>query len=634
MKLKKNIFTILFFVFFLLICSNVSEAGTQKMKNLNYDVQLNQDGSMDVVETWNITVEDTNTLFKTFQKDSSKYGKITNVKVEEIKDNKEVPFTQIYTQMYHVTKGAYYALDINSSEFEIAWGVSIDSKTTKTYKISYTVTNAVSNYNDCSELYWQFLGTDNGIYVNKATGTIKLPKQVENMDNLRVWAHGPLNGEITRVANDTVKFEIDNLQTQTMLEVRIVTSENIFTKNTNVKNTNELESIINEETIWANVANEERTRTRVFYIFICIIILLISIWFLTRTIKYIKELKKAKKIKPTVELDYYRDIPDEKATPADAAFLYYYKSGGVTSNISKIFSATILDLCLKKMLSIDVIQGEKKEESIKITLNKQGNKEELDETEKIIYSQLEKIADNETNETTLKQIQNYIKEHSSKFVNALQKIEEAARKNQVQKQNFNKSLESKSSNYKGLASLYIILLIFVINIVIMNPLVIIPGALLLINGILCAILSTKYSGLTQKGVDEKEQWEGLKKYMLDFSMIKDKEVPELILWEKYLVFATVFGIADKVMKQLKIVYPQLSNEDLIGDYAYMHLIYHNNFNMINIMNSSIDTSYSSAYRAVYSSSSSGGGFGGGFSGGGGGRRWRRPEWAEDKNRKK
>ena len=165
----------------------------------------------------------------------------------------------------------------------------------------------------------------------------------------------------------------------------------------------------------------------------------------------------------------------------------------------------------------------------------------------------------------------------------------------------------------------------------MNPLVIIPGALLLINGILCAILSTKYSGLTQKGVDEKEQWEGLKKYMLDFSMIKDKEVPELILWEKYLVFATVFGIADKVMKQLKIVYPQLSNEDLIGDYAYMHLIYHNNFNMINIMNSSIDTSYSSAYRAVYSSSSSGGGFGGGFSGGGGGRRWRRPEWAEDKN---
>ena len=634
MKLKKNIFTILFFVFFLLICSNVSEAGTQKMKNLNYDVQLNQDGSMDVVETWNITVEDTNTLFKTFQKDSSKYGKITNVKVEEIKDNKEVPFTQIYTQMYHVTKGAYYALDINSSEFEIAWGVSIDSKTTKTYKISYTVTNAVSNYNDCSELYWQFLGTDNGIYVNKATGTIKLPKQVENMDNLRVWAHGPLNGEITRVANDTVKFEIDNLQTQTMLEVRIVTSENIFTTNTNVKNTNKLESIINEETIWANEANEERTRTRVFYIFICIIILLISIWFLTRTIKYIKELKKAKKIKPTVELDYYRDIPDEKATPADAAFLYYYKSGGVTSNISKIFSATILDLCLKKMLSIDVIQGEKKEESIKITLNKQGNKEELDETEKIIYSQLEKIADNETNETTLKQIQNYIKEHSSKFVNALQKIEEAARKNQVQKQNFNKSLESKSSNYKGLASLYIILLIFGINIVIMNPLVIIPGAILLINVILCAILSTKYSGLTQKGVDEKEQWEGLKKYMLDFSMIKDKEVPELILWEKYLVFATVFGIADKVMKQLKIVYPQLSNEDLIGDYAYMHLIYHNNFNMINIMNSSIDTSYSSAYRAVYSSSSSGGGFGGGFSGGGGGRRWRRPEWAEDKNRKK
>ena len=66
---------------------------------------------------------------------------------------------------------------------------------------------------------------------------------------------------------------------------------------------------------------------------------------------------------------------------------------------------------------------------------------------------------------------------------------------------------------------------------------------------------------SSKGVDEKEAWNGLKNYMEDFSMMKEKEVPELALWEKYLVFATAFGIADKVLKQLKVIKKKKSNKN-------------------------------------------------------------------------
>ena len=48
-----------------------------------------------------------------------------------------------------------------------------------------------------------------------------------------------------------------------------------------------------------------------------------------------------------------------------------------------------------------------------------------------------------------------------------------------------------------------------------------------------------------------------KKYMEDFSLLKDKEIPALIVWEKYLVYATAFKISSKVLKQLKIVYPEI-----------------------------------------------------------------------------
>ena len=108
--------------------------------------------------------------------------------------------------------------------------------------------------------------------------------------------------------------------------------------------------------------------------------------------------------------------------------------------------------------------------------------------------------------------------------------------------------------------------------------------------------------------------------MEDFSMLDKREVPELVIWEKYLVYATAFGIADKVIKQLKIVYPnfdEIMNTN-IATYTYINLMMNTNFN--SSFSNSITTSMSSAY-------SSGTGSGGGFSGGGGFGRW--PEVAAD-----
>ena len=47
---------------------------------------------------------------------------------------------------------------------------------------------------------------------------------------------------------------------------------------------------------------------------------------------------------------------------------------------------------------------------------------------------------------------------------------------------------------------------------------------------------------------------GMKKFLSDFGRFDEKELPEIILWEKYLVYAAAFGIAAKVEKamQLKI----------------------------------------------------------------------------------
>ena len=61
--------------------------------------------------------------------------------------------------------------------------------------------------------------------------------------------------------------------------------------------------------------------------------------------------------------------------------------------------------------------------------------------------------------------------------------------------------------------------------------------------------------LTAKGKEELAEVMGLKKYLEDFSLISEREISETIIWQDYMVYATLFGIADKVIKQFEKVYP-------------------------------------------------------------------------------
>ena len=51
---------------------------------------------------------------------------------------------------------------------------------------------------------------------------------------------------------------------------------------------------------------------------------------------------------------------------------------------------------------------------------------------------------------------------------------------------------------------------------------------------------------------------GLKKYLLDFSLMPEKEYFEVHMWEEYLIFAQLLGIADKVEEQFSKLYPKFS----------------------------------------------------------------------------
>ena len=628
MKTKKILITIIVMLSFLLLCSIKVEA-TLELEQLNFEAQINEDGSMNVTETWDIYISETNTLFKTFEIDNSKYSGITEVEVIEITNGTNKKFTQINEEMYHVTKDCYYALNNSNGMFEIAWGVGLDDDSdNRQYQISYKVIDTIAKYNDYSELYWKFIGDDFEIDANIVKGTIILPHNASSKDDIKIWGHTEdLNGEIYVTDLNKIEFTINDYNGGRYVEVRSLMPNDMISSTGRQYNENILDRVLEEEMEWAEEANARRERRANIVKGVAIAVGVVSLFFVYKIFRNISKLRKLdKKFKPTAKLEYFRELPYEDATPAEAIFMM---TTGIDKSFSSSFSANILDLCLNKYVSLEVMKnvGVFKSDEVKITLlDKDAST--LKQDIKLTLDFLKEVAGEEKQVTT-KQITKYLEKHLSKVDKLNDKMEKIIEAEETRNGNYNEKNHEKSNIYGGFTAIYAVLAFLVIGVIAFFvemgaenfiPVAIALIATLFINAIILGMMSYKVNVFSQKGVDEKEKWKAFKKYMEEFSLLKEKEIPSLALWEKYLVFATAFGISEKVLKQLKVVYPEITDmNSAMYNYSYIHIM--NSVDIGDCINSSV-------YSAI---GSSGSGAGGGFSGGGGGGRWPVVAVADAKN---
>lgn len=130
----------------------------------------------------------------------------------------------------------------------------------------------------------------------------------------------------------------------------------------------------------------------------------------------------------------------------------------------------------------------------------------------------------------------------------------------------------------------------------------------------------KYS---EAGQTKAREAYGFYRFLKDFTNMKDKAAMEAVLWQEYLVFGALFGIADKVAEELKEIdpglYEQSSRTENGTSYDMIQMIRY--ARMISTPVSQSAAAYA-ARRASSSTSFGGGGGhasfggGGGFSGGG------------------
>ena len=116
---------------------------------------------------------------------------------------------------------------------------------------------------------------------------------------------------------------------------------------------------------------------------------------------------------------------------------------------------------------------------------------------------------------------------------------------------------------------------------------------------------------TPEGQSEVRHLVGLRKFLDDFTLVRERETVDAVLWKEYLVYAALFGLADKVAQQLKDIDPALFAQAFPYEPSTLP-------SLISVSNAMASSLRSAALTGSPYSSSSGGSSGGsGRSGHGG-----------------
>lgn len=113
---------------------------------------------------------------------------------------------------------------------------------------------------------------------------------------------------------------------------------------------------------------------------------------------------------------------------------------------------------------------------------------------------------------------------------------------------------------------------------------------------------------TDRGKAEARAMIGLRKYLKDFTLLGQRSSQEVVMWQEYLVFAALFGIAEKVAEELKEIDPKAFEQTMLCDYQTMY----QTIRLTRMMADSITNA------RVANNAGAAGGFGGRTSFGGGG----------------
>ena len=474
------------------------------------------------------------------------------------------------------------------------------------FYLEYRVEDVLVLHRDVAELYWTFVPDGFEDTLQNVLVRVSLPK-TDTSNYFRFWAHGNLDGEIIDLDDKTVEAKISEVLPGESVDIRLTFDTSIVDAKRVLKHSNvtALDGILEVETKRAEEANllrdeliSKRNRAIVlsFVLIGSILGLGVFIYF-----------KYGKSPKSNYYSKYNREFIDEY----NVEVIDYLMHRKITPNA---LSASIMNLIYKKNISVKELEKNRNYEFTLIHLDK------LNDSEKLLVDFLfDTVGENKVNTEnqktfTLKDLKKYAS--GTKTCTSFIKSYTAWQANVLE--------HGKSENFftdsgvpKIIGLFVLFVAIFLLMYIIHNQIDFIMSYVAIFLSVIFFIYTLVIYKKTKKGSEHFARWKAFRNFLDDFGSFELKELPEIILWERYLVYATIFGLADKVEASMNVHIKEINmNAEYVPVFTYIHIspfIYSS-------FNDAVSSAYNrqaANYANTHSSRSSGGGFGGGFSSGGG-----------------
>lgn len=537
-------------------------ARADEFYSLNIKVSIDENGLAEVNEIWD-TVDEEGT---------EKYKPIENLGDIQIKDFKASVNGEDFVQEspWDVDKSfdqkSYkYGINPTDNGLELCWGISNYGH--NIHQISYKVSPIVIELNDYDMVYWKFINDSMDPMPDEAS--IKISGFEPFDEDVKMWGFG-MEGEIHNQDGNIV-MESSGLIDYGVIMLRF--PKGYFQTPYKIdENFKYYADMAIEGSDWeenqGQVSNEDSGFPLIAGIAIFLLVILSSIGIVQKAssssimgrLDPDKKLPKAKSLKG----EYFQEVPYED--PIENIYIFVKKA------YPRIKQDDFLNAYILKWIYQDNIDIKEEDKGIfkknTNTIIIKSTPENMGELEKSFFNKLlgsKKYG--QADQIDQKAFEKYIRIHTSEMETFFDKFE------------LNSSIKLKDEGYinerreKKLFG------------------------------------KTTYLDPSLEGIDLYSNLIKFKNYLEDYSLIKERDISEVKIWDYFMIYAAIFGISEQVFKNLEKTYPEYTR---YSAYTYNRIIWSRSYAR------SVQTSYNSFMSAGYGGSTSFGGGGGSFGGGSGG----------------
>lgn len=438
---------------------------------------------------------------------------------------------------------------------EICWGLGSYGR--HTYYVRYSMTNAVNSLDDYDALHLQLVSPGIRPRIKNASVSISAEGRELNDENARIWAFG---FEGTTGFNDgkiVVGTEEPFTSDQNSVIVLARFDKGIFSSGSiqHISFQDKLDEAFDDSSYQEFIRNQKREKALMVFVMALFLIVFVLVIFAVRRSIKKRNLK-------IFGVEKIKDIGYERDLPFDGnlfATRYIFSKCGKVIPESAAASAIILRMIKNGQITLT------EDAKGKVLLSFAGkNLESMTKSERDLYEMIREAAGSD-GILQDKEFSRWSRRHAERVTA------------------WSKGLDGEGAQYirdKGY------------------------------------VQNKSYS---PEGQMNARRAIGFRNFLDDFTLLGERKSAEVALWHDYIVFAALYGIADKVAKELKDIDPKAFEAAVGYDYVTMHRLVYISDNMgASITNTIVrqQTASSVGGHGGFSSIGGGGGFhGGGFGGG-------------------